>query len=292
MKFLITLLIVIYTSVTYAQTHTEKIVREITIEKISDANALLIANINGDVKVQGYDGDKIIVEVNKWVGGKTVARLEKGKAELQLGVINRADSIILYVVNGCNTFGRGQRYGDGWNKGWGYNWNCNDGHCETEYDFKMDFTVKVPNRIHVVASTINEGEIDVQNVSGSIRANNINGGIRLANLEREAVASTINGDVDVDYTSNPSKDCRFYSLNGDINAFFQKGLAANLSFESFNGEFFTNINGIDQLPAIIEKSEKGDGIRYKVNGNLYKIGKGGPLLDFETFNGNVYQKEK
>jgi hypothetical protein len=98
--------------------------------------------------------------------------------------------------------------------------------------------------------------------------------------------------VDVEYTSNPSKDCRFYSLNGDINAFFRKGLAANLSFESFNGEFFTNINGIDQLPAILEKSEKGEGIHYKVNGNLYKIGKGGPLLDFETFNGNVYLKEK
>jgi DUF4097 and DUF4098 domain-containing protein YvlB len=292
MKFLITLLVAAYTTVTFAQTHTEKIVREITFEKVSEANALMIANINGDVKVQGYDGDKILIEVNKWVAGKTAARLEKGKTELQLGVINRADSIILYVVNGCTSFGKGQRFGDGWNKGWGYNWNCNEGHCETDYDYKMDFMVKVPRRISVTANTINEGEIDVQNVSGSIRANNINGGIKLANLEREAVASTINGDVDVEYTSNPSKDCRFYSLNGDINAFFRKGLAANLSFESFNGEFFTNINGIDQLPAILEKSEKGEGIHYKVNGNLYKIGKGGPLLDFETFNGNVYLKEK
>ncbi len=292
MKFFITLLTAICATVASAQTHTEKIVREMTFEKISDANALLIANINGDVKVQGYDGDKILIEVNKWVSGKTAARLEKGKAELQLGVVNVADSIILYVANGCNSFGKSRRNGDGWSKGWGYNWNCNDGHCETEYDYKMDFVVKVPRRIHVTASTINEGEIDVQNVSGSIRANNINGGIHLANLEREAVASTINGDVDIDYNSNPSKDCRFYSLNGDINAFFRKELAANLSFESFNGELFTNINGIDPLPAIIEKVEKGEGIRYKVNGNRYKIGKGGPLLDFETFNGNVYLKEK
>jgi DUF4097 and DUF4098 domain-containing protein YvlB len=275
------------------QSHTEKISQEITFEKKSDSNTLIISNINGDVKVSGYDGDKVIVEVNKWVGGKTSSRLEKGKSELQLGVLDRADTIILYVKNGCNSFGKGpERNRNGWNSGWGYNWNCNSGQCDTDYDYKMDFTVKVPKNIHVMLSTINDGNISVEQVAGSIKANNINGSIQLSNLMREANASTINGDVDIDYSSNPSKDCRFYSLNGDINALFQKGLTANLSFESFNGEFYTNIDQISQLPAMVEKAEKEKGVRYKVSGNRYQIGKGGPLLDFETFNGDVYLKEK
>jgi DUF4097 and DUF4098 domain-containing protein YvlB len=109
---------------------------------------------------------------------------------------------------------------------------------------------------------------------------------------READASTINGDLDVTYTKNPDKACRFYSLNGDINALFQPGLAANLSFESFNGDFYTDIQPLEALPVKVEKTAEGDGIKYKVNGNRYKIRTGGALLDFETFNGDVFLKEK
>jgi DUF4097 and DUF4098 domain-containing protein YvlB len=292
MKSMITWMLTVAAVAVQAQSHTEKITNEIAFEKKSEANTVIIANINGNVKVTGYDGDKVLVEVNKTINGKTAARLEKGKTELQLGIMNRADTIIFYVKNGCNSFGHGSKNSNGWNSGWGYNWNCDHGNCDTEYDYNMDFTVKVPRNIHVMLSTINDGDILVEQVSGSIRANNINGSIQLSNLMREANASTINGDVDIEYSANPSKDCRFYSLNGDINAFFQKGLAASLSFESFNGEFYTNIDQINKLPALVQKSEKGEGIRYKVSGNRYQVGKGGPLLDFETFNGDVYLKEK
>lgn len=288
-----TILLMVVVITAYSQSHSEKINKDLSFEKGSGANALIIANINGSVTVQGYDGDKIQIEVTKSINAKTTARLEKGKADLQLGTIDRADTIILYIKNNCNTFGRNPKKNrNNWAGEWGYNWECDGNGCETAYDYKMDFTVKVPRSVNVLVSTINEGQIEVKGVSGSVKANNINGGIKLANLEREAVASTINGDVDIDYTSNPSKDCRFYSLNGDINALFKKGLAANLSFESFNGEFYTNINQIAELPPMVEKSEQGNGIRYKLNGNMYRIGSGGPLLDFETFNGNVYLREK
>ena len=107
---------------------------------------------------------------------------------------------------------------------------------------------------------------------------------------QSAVASTINGNVDVEYAQNPKTDCRFYTLNGDINANFQKGLAAKLSFESFNGSFYSNVDQIVALPSMIEKGDKG--MKYKIKGNNYQVGKGGALLNFETFNGNVYLKEK
>jgi DUF4097 and DUF4098 domain-containing protein YvlB len=291
---LIAILLMVSATLANAQQYSETIKKEFGFEKISDVNTLVVANINGNITVEGYDGDKVIVEVARWIGGKTEARLEKGKAELQLGIMDRADTIILYVQNGCNTFSYGRsRNRDGWHNGsWNYDWNCSRSNCDTEYDYKMDVTIKVPKRINLMTSTIKDGNINISKVAGGIKANNINGSIRLTDLQRETVASTINGDVDIDYTSNPGKDCRFYSLNGDINALFQKGLAAKLSFDSFNGEFYTNINRIDPLPANIEKSNKGEGIRYKVNGNMYIVGTGGPLLDFETFNGNVYLKEK
>jgi hypothetical protein len=71
-----------------AQTHTEKINKEFEFEKRGSHNALMIANINGNIKVEAYPGDKIQVEITKRIQGKTNERLEKGKTEIQLGVID------------------------------------------------------------------------------------------------------------------------------------------------------------------------------------------------------------
>jgi DUF4097 and DUF4098 domain-containing protein YvlB len=134
--------------------------------------------------------------------------------------------------------------------------------------------------------------VEVENLKGGIVANNVNGSIKLSNISREASASTINGNVDITYTRNPEKPCRFYTLNGDINAWFQKGLSANMSFESFNGELFTNVPQLESLPVVVEKKDTSKGTKFKVNGNRFKVGNGGVVLDFETFNGDVYVKEK
>jgi len=278
-----------------AQTHTEKISKEFSFEKVGTQNTLIIANVNGNIKVESYAGDKIQVEVTKSIYAKTQERLEKGKTEIQLGVIDLADTIILYVDGLCMEFGRNnnnrrsKKHSN--DRKWSYSGN-NCQNCHEAYDYKMDFTVKVPPSINLITNTINNGDIVVENVKGIISANNINGSIRLHNLTREAEARTINGNVDIEYAQNPQRDCRFYSLNGDINASFQKGLAASMSFESFNGSFYTNIDRLETLPAFVEKNSESKGVKYKVNNNRYKIGTGGAFLDFETFNGNVYLKEK
>lgn len=278
-----------------AQSYSEKISKEYTFEKKSTDNAVVVANLNGNVRIVGYEGDKIILEVNKTVSGKTEARLEKGKQELKLGTLDLADTLVFYVEDGCNSFGKAHQRNKNVHShqsDWGYHWNCDHGNCHQEYDYNMDFVLKVPATVNLIVSTINDGDIHVEKINGAVKAHNINGSIRLVNLTREANASTINGDVDIEYSNNPQKDCRFYSLNGDINALFEKGLAADLSFESFNGNFYTNVVSIEPLPARVEKTSHGKGIQYKVNGNRYQLGKGGIMLDFETFNGNVYLKEK
>lgn len=284
-----------------AQTFSEKISKEYTFEKKSVDNAVMVANINGHIKVEGYDGDKVLLVVDKQIRAKTAERLEKGKQQIQLGVLDLADTLIFYVEGTGSEFGKKKegRKGNARNR-YGYSWCCNGNNncnndcnnCRPEFEYSMNFTVKVPKGVHLMASTINDGDVTVTKVTGKVSADNINGSITLKDLVRESYASTINGDVDIEYTSNPQKDCRFYTLNGDINAWFQKGLAASMSFESFNGDFYTNIDKLEQLPVQVEKKEEGKGMKYKVNDNRFKIGSGGALLDFETFNGNVYLKER
>jgi DUF4097 and DUF4098 domain-containing protein YvlB len=274
-----------------AQSFTEKIIKNFTFEKKDPLNTLIVADMNGSVEIEGYNGNEIMVEVTKTIRGKTETRLESGKKQVQLGMIDRADTIILFVEGLCSTFSQ-RKYGKQKHGEWGYHGDCNGG-CHDDFDHTMNFKIKVPADIHVNASTINGGNVVVENVKGSVIANNINGSIKLTNLVREANASTINGDLDVVYASNPTDHCRFYSLNGNINAYFKKGLAASLSFESFNGDLFTNIQQIEALPVSVEKENGSKGVKYKIGGNRYKVGSGATttLLDFETFNGNVYVKE-
>jgi hypothetical protein len=294
-KMIIGLLLV--THYLMAQTHSETITRELAFEKKSADNALIIANINGGVKVEGYAGDKIMVEVTKTIRAKTQARLDQGKQEVKLGVIDRADTLILFVDGLCSSFGRNPR-SRGHNGGWNYQWADCGRNCEEPYDYTMNFTVKVPAAVHLLVSTVNDGNISVAETTGAVIANNVNGSIKLVNIMREADARTVNGDVDIEYARNPQSSCRFYTLNGDINAWFQKGLSASLSFKSFNGNFYTNIDKLESLPVMVEKKDTENGVKYKVNGNRFKAGeqfKGGAgevNLDFETFNGDVILKER
>lgn len=289
MKTLFTGIALLATTMLFGQSKTEKITRELTFEKKGPNNAVIIANINGNITVEGYSGDVIQVEIEKIIDGKTQARLEAGVKEINLGVIDRADTIVLYVKGVCGSFRKlnNRRSTHG---GWNYDWSdCRDN--EKDYDYKMNFRVRVPMAANISVSTINSGDISIAKVSGHVQAENINGGIRLTDLATSAKASTINGDVDIQYERNPDTDCRFYTLNGDINAYFKKGLSSNVSFKSFNGSFYTNIEQLTAMPVRVEKESGSRGVRYKVNGNQFKTRNGGAQLDFETFNGNVYLRE-
>src|SRR6187549_1831806 len=105
-RIFLPLICILFMGTLMAQTHTEKISREFVLEKKSADNTLIVANINGDVKVTSYEGDKIVIEVTKTIRAKTDARLEKGKSEIQLGVIDRVDTLVLFVEGPCISFGR------------------------------------------------------------------------------------------------------------------------------------------------------------------------------------------
>jgi hypothetical protein len=49
---------------------------------------------------------------------------------------------------------------------------------------------------------------------------------------------------------------------------------------------------MELLPLTVEKVEGKPGVQYKIKGNRYKVRNGGVNLDFETFNGDVYLKER
>lgn len=293
---ILSLTIIVFVIHVEAQTFTEKSTKEFTFSKSSPGNTLMIQNVNGSIQVKGYPGSKIIVEAEKIIHAKTENALESAKAKLAFAYMDLSDTIILYIDGLCYSFGKQKKNGNTPGNGWGYNWeNCRDGDGwvkNESFDYTMNFVIQVPEGINVVASTINNGNVNVLDVKGEVVANNINGSIKLDHLSNRTTAHTINGDLDLNYDTNPSGDCRFYTLNGDINADFSKSLAANVSFESFNGEFYTNLDQMELLPVTVEQIDNKPGVKYRIKGNRYKVRNGGVNLDFETFNGDVYLKER
>ena len=267
-----------------AQEFKEHVSKEFTVSK-SGSSALAIYNVNGFIKVEGYSGDKVVIEVDKSITAKNNQDLEVGKKEFQLQFDQQGDSIVAYIAEPFDSRPRRSR-----NRGnsWG-----ND--REVDYDFTLNFIVKVPNRMNLIVSTVNRGNVSVKDVEGSLKARNVNGAITLTNVKGTTDAHTINGNLDVDYVANPPENSSYYTLNGNINVSYPTNLSADLQFKTFQGKFFTDFPNTEVLPvqAIKTTQKTGDGTVYKLNKNTaIRIGSGGKTFKFETFNGNIYIKKQ
>src|SRR6476646_7891476 len=75
----------------------EKVSREFTLSGDAGRQVLAIYNIFGSVSVEGYAGSKVLLEATKTIRGDDAAGLETGKKEVQLGFLQRGDSLILYL---------------------------------------------------------------------------------------------------------------------------------------------------------------------------------------------------
>lgn len=261
---------------------TEMITKEVTFEQQSDENALVLKNIFGSVTVEGYDGNAILLNVEKTIKANNKQDLEFGKQELQLKIINTPSRITVRPGSPYIEFNEDEL---------GFNW-CGNKDEDTRYEHRLDFAVKVPNCIKLHLSTINDGEILVKNMKGTfLKVSNVNGGITLKNVTGETDLNCINGNVFINYSNNPSKASKYYALNGDINVSYQRGLSANVSFKSMNGELYTDFDIQGQFTSTKKIQDKHKA-KYKYESTpKLQIGEGAIALNFETLNGNVYIKK-
>ncbi len=280
-KLIIPILSGVILSCTNAPAQEPKFTETIKKEFVVSPNSVLaVYNIDGFIKVEGYDGNKVLIEIDKTISGKTNEIVEKGKQEFKLEFEQKADSLIAYIIEPMDS--RPNR-----NK-----WN-ND-HRKIQYRYNLNFTIKVPKSMSLAVSTINNGDITIADVSGFMRVNNINGKITVKNAQKANDIRTINGDVNINYTTLPPDSAKYYTLNGNLTVIFPNNLSADCSFKSFNGDFYTDFEDVEKLPARVTKTinETDKGTTHKLSkGSMIRIGSGGKNLNFETFNGNIYIKK-
>lgn len=159
----------------------------------------------------------------------------------------------------------------------------------------VNLIIKVPqNGGTLKLSTINGGNIVVNNVSGEMEVSNTNSGIKMTNVSGSVVANTTNGSVLVSFKSiDPRAAMAFTSFNGNVDVTFPAGLKANVKLKTDRGNIYTDFDVVNEArKPDVTRTAKDGMYNLKIDDWVYgTIDGGGPELLMKTFNGNIYVRK-
>jgi len=266
-----------------AQESQDHISKEFTVDKTATGATVFIYNFSGFVKVEGYSGDKVLLEIDKRISAEDTAELETGKKEVRLAFQQKGDSIIAYMAEPFDTRPHDRMY-QGWN---------DDRHIY--YKFNIDYTIKVPYNMNLVISTVTNGAITIKDVAGKLKVNNVSGAVNVVNARGATTANTVSGELVVSYLSNPPAPCFYRSISGNITVSYPSDLSADLEFKSMHANYYTDFPDFTVLPALLVKNEekRGGATMYKMErASAIRIGAGGKTFKFETLSAHIYIKKQ
>jgi len=240
-----------------------------TSEKVFRAAAggrLTIENVDGPISVTSVPGNEVRVSMVRTVHGDTDEQVARGQREVVLESSQEGANVRLHVKFPCEHDCGG----------------CWDGR---HYMVKYEFRVEAPAGMTLKLSTVNDGNIAVHGAFGDFTVNGVNGSIEMTDIAGSGEAHTVNGKVQVDFAKNPTGPSSFKSINGELRVTFQPGLSADVQLKTFNGEAWTDFDATT-LPVAgghwtgkLYSRDRATGIR---------IGSGGPAINFDALNGNIY----
>lgn len=159
----------------------------------------------------------------------------------------------------------------------------------------ITFEIEAPVRTNLKLSTVNGGEILVENIDGELTVSNTNGGITLNNVAGTVAAGTTNGSVRASLTRvTADRGMAFTSLNGTVDVTLPPTTRANLRMRSDNGDVYSDFD-VQVAPSapVVQENRGGNG-RYRISRNRSIVGAingGGPEFELRTFNSNVYVRK-
>ncbi len=279
-KTIFKLLIIILSSLIFSQTSfgsdiikKEVIKKRLTFSKSTDSREFAIDNIIGSIKVVGEKRNDVSLVVHKKIRARSNKRMQEAKKEIQLDISEDDNMISIYVDAPFRKEDGSVNY---------------RGYRHQGYEVTFNFEIKIPRDTDIYLKTINDGDILVINVTGDYDVKNINGDITMSRLAGSGKVYALNGEVKLDFNSNPKSGCYFGSLNGDVDISLQKNFSADLLIKTFNGDIYTDFP-VTYLPhQAIEKKKKGKKFVYKTGKRTkVRVGNGGPLIELDGFNGDI-----
>ena len=158
----------------------------------------------------------------------------------------------------------------------------------------VNLTIKVPQRFSLKLSTVNRGNITVDNVTGELEINNVNGAITLTNISGSAVAHTINGELKATFREvDNNTPMAFSTLNSRVDVTFPASVKASVKLKSDRGDIYSDFDiDIDKRQPQTTRSNQSGMYRVTIEDWVYgKINGGGPEVMMKSMNGSIYVRK-
>jgi hypothetical protein len=241
----------------------------------SGAHMLELSNIDGSIHVVGYDGRDVEMVADRTIHADSDNAVSEAKRNASLEATENAGALRICADRdrcGCDAADHGTR------RRW----------ADERYRVDIAFELRVPKQTTLRLCTINHGNLTVEGTEGDFDVRHVNGDIEMRAIRGSGRAETVNGGIDVSFAANPKTASFFKTVNGDVQVAFPSDLAADLRLKTFNGGLYTDFDVIP-LPPAAPVAERHNGL-FVYRSNQFaavRVGRGGPPLTFEGFNGDV-----
>jgi hypothetical protein len=231
---------------------------------------LEVALFSGDIEIEGYDGNEVVIVADAPMHGAGVEEPARADGLRRI----QSSSVGLTVEEGDNK-------------------------VSLRMDFSpknVDLEIRVPRRTSVHANLVNGGDIAIAGVTGEHELQNVNGDVVATDISGSGVFGSTNGDVRATFASvSGDRPMSFTSFNGDVDLALPANLAADLLVTSQQGDVFTDFDFEErQDPTAVERNQDASG-RYRVRmqrETRYSIGGGGRDIQVRTFNGDIMIRKR
>jgi hypothetical protein len=238
--------------------------------------------LNGSIFVQGYSGKEVIVR-SEMRSGKDGERDEEDEDDNSNRHKSKSSHAGLHRIPNSSSGLSVEEEDNIVKVGTGYR-----GISHT-----VDLTIEVPIATSMKLSTVNNGQIEVENVQGDIEVSNTNGSVKLSEISGSAVVDAINGQITVTFVKvDPEKSMSFSSLNGNIDVTVPPATKATLKMKDESGEIYSDFDvQLTKAKPDLDQSNGGRKGAYHLKIDKAVVGNingGGPEYNFKNFNGDIY----
>lgn len=246
-------------------------IKEQLVVPLSDpakSGSLNVGLINGSIKVTGYAGKEVIIDAETLPSTNSNKKEKVDDSASGMKRISPRNGLELSAEEKNNKV------------------NVNS----SSHRQSINLNIKVPQQFSLKVSTINNGDIVIDNVTGELEINNVNGDITMTNVAGSAVANTVNGIIKANFKSVTDSPMAFTTLNGNVDITFPATVKMNTKVKSDRGEVYSDFDmDIDKsAPKGVRSNQNG---MYKVSIDEWiqgKVNGGGSEVMMKNMHGNIY----
>ena len=227
-------------------------------------------------------GDPVSLEIGILSARIEVIGEDRSNAEFQISIADGERKIV--TPSGTKSL-----------KGGGYAIEVDERDNEISVDTdwranKVNVVARIPERANLDLSTVNDGEIIVRNITGSIEISNTNGPITATGISGSVIADSVNETIDVGFTrlDNDSASS-FETINGDLIIRMPANAGAQLHLDSSQGEILSDFE-VDVKPTkpTVERDESRGGVEVRIESVIVAdVNGGGPVIRMKTLHGDI-----